>query len=325
MRLGKNVVIVGGTGFIGREVAYALGEAGYQVTFLVRRPERYRDLMLLPNARVRQWQLEQLEALLAGQDILVHLVVDQSDSLEALPPSEFVSHVQKLQRAATRAGIRRVIHLSYVEADANTSDGWCRSLAEMEAAMHGINTAAVTTLRASLLIGEQDDITRCYFAQAKRHGWMPVYQAEMRVQPLWVQDFARLVVKILRNRDSFGQRWTAVGPDTLTLRDLASEVGELTRGVEPYIFEVGALSARMLMALGPLAPESLHPSQLVTLQGDRVAETEAGEFEARYGFVPTDVEVALASYITPHDVRHRYNFYRKEAGRPLEELPREWL
>lgn len=323
MRLGKNVVIIGGTGFVGREVAYVLGEAGYQVTFLVRRPERYRDLMLLPNARVRAWQTEQLETLLQAQDILIHLVADQSDRLEALAPTEFVAHAQKLQRAATRAGIRRVIHLSYIEANANTSDGWCRSLAEMEAAMHGINTAAVTTLRTSLLIGEQDDTTRCYFAQAKQHGWMPVYQAEMRVQPLWVQDFARLVAGLLRNRDSFGQRWTAVGPDTLTLRELASEVGELTRGVEPYVFEVGPMAARMLMAMGPLAPQSLHPAQFVSLNGDRVVEEN--DFEARYGFVPTDVEVALASYITPHDVRHRYNFYRKEAGRPLEELPKEWL
>ena len=52
---------------------------------------------------------------------------------------------------------------------------------------------------------------------------------------------------------------------------------------------------------------------------------EMADFADCFGFEPASVEVALAAFVTPHDLRHRYNFFRKEAGRPLEELPRELL
>ena len=53
MILGNKVSVFGGTGFVGREVVNELSKAGYEVTLLVRRPERYRDFALYANTVVR--------------------------------------------------------------------------------------------------------------------------------------------------------------------------------------------------------------------------------------------------------------------------------
>ncbi|WP_294945328.1 SDR family oxidoreductase [Sulfurivirga sp.] len=326
MRLGKRIVVAGGSGFVGRALLEVLGEAGYAMTVLVRRPERCRELALYPNVRLRAWRPEdrdELTALMQGHDMLINLLVDQSDTLEAIPPEQFEKAGKALQHAANRAGIRRVLHLSYLGADSSAGGGWARQLGELEAAMHGVADAAVTTLRTSLLIGEGDDTASRYRDQLRHSRFLPVFGSKLRMQPLWVEDFARAAVGVLRNRDSFGQKWSIVGKEVLTLKDLALEVAELQGVDKPLIMDVCPANARLMRLLGPLAPRSIHPAQWVTLQEDRV--DEMADFADCFGFEPASVEVALAAFVTPHDIRHRYNFFRKEAGRPLEELPRELL
>ncbi len=326
MRLGNSIAVFGGTGFIGREVMYELAHAGYQLTCFVRRPERYRDISLLPNTRVRAWSpldAASTRDALAGHTMLLNLTVDQSDVLESIAPEDFPALGQQLQQAAAKAGIHRILHLSYVDANAQAGSGWAKQLAEMEAALHAVPTAQTTTFRTSLIIGEQDVTSSRYRDQLKRMAFVPVYGADYRFQPLWVKDLARLIKASVRNKASFGQRWTAVGDDTLTLKELALEVAEIMGRANPIVFSPCPLNARLLLKLGPLAPRSLHPAQLVTLHGDRLADN--ADFEAQFGFKPTEVEVALSTYVTPHDIRHRYNFFRKEAGRDLNELPKELL
>lgn len=323
MRIGNKIAVIGGTGFIGRELIHALGEAGYVITAFVRRPERYRELSLMPNTRVRQWDLQNT-ALLEGQDILLNLVVDQSDVLEAFAPDDFAEMGARLQKMANKASLKRILHLSYVDADSSSKGrGWAKQLADLESAMHGVAAAKVTTFRTSLLIGEFDDTTSRYRDQLKQFPFVPVYGADFQVQPLWVKDLARLVVNTVKNKASFGQKWVTVGDEVVTLKDLAQEVAEIMGIEKPIIFKPCLANAKLLSALGPLAPKSLHPAQLITLYGDRVADNAA--FEAQYGFKPTEIEVALSTYVTPHDMRHRFNFFRKEAGRDLSELPKELL
>jgi len=44
------------------------------------------------------------------------------------------------------------------------------------------------------------------------------------------------------------------------------------------------------------------------------------DFNTQFGFVPASLEWAISTYAAPHDIRERYNFYRKEAGRDAKEL-----
>ena len=49
MLTNKKILLIGGTGFVGRHLARALVEAGVQVTVPTRRYEKNRDITMLPS------------------------------------------------------------------------------------------------------------------------------------------------------------------------------------------------------------------------------------------------------------------------------------
>lgn len=48
----NRILLLGGTGFVGRCIAHVLSARGYSVTVPTRRRERARDLLLLPTVEV---------------------------------------------------------------------------------------------------------------------------------------------------------------------------------------------------------------------------------------------------------------------------------
>ena len=76
MHIGR-VVLIGGSGFLGRSVANRLAEAGVDVLVPTRRRSRASHLFLLPTVEVVEADIHDaatLDKLLAGADAVVNLV-----------------------------------------------------------------------------------------------------------------------------------------------------------------------------------------------------------------------------------------------------------
>ena len=72
----SNVLVVGGTGFIGRHLVASLAAAGVRVTVPSRRRERAKHLILLPTVDVVEADIMApgvLERLCAGKDAVYNL------------------------------------------------------------------------------------------------------------------------------------------------------------------------------------------------------------------------------------------------------------
>ena len=50
----QNIILLGGSGFVGRHLAIELANRGYQVTIPCRRPHRMRSLTVMPGIRLQQ-------------------------------------------------------------------------------------------------------------------------------------------------------------------------------------------------------------------------------------------------------------------------------
>ncbi|MDX1796899.1 MAG: NAD(P)H-binding protein, partial [Hydrogenovibrio sp.] len=72
---GKKVVVLGGTGVVGRAVINELSKQGYETRVAVRRPERFRDFALFPGTKLATLSsyddVDQLKALFADTDIVI--------------------------------------------------------------------------------------------------------------------------------------------------------------------------------------------------------------------------------------------------------------
>ncbi|GAB6035226.1 NAD(P)H-binding protein [Galenea microaerophila] len=323
MILGKQVVMIGGTGFVGRAILYALSKAGYHCKVLVRRPERYRDLLLFKNTQIGQCSpltdAISLARQLAGADIVINLSADLSSGTEAITLEALAAVNRSLRKAIQQSEVKRVLTLSYLGADASqTEDAWRQALGELEAMMQTLENAPSTIMRAGLLIGEQDGVTSRYQQQLKLLPFLPVPHGKTLVQPLWIKDFARAFVNLVPNFAAAGKRFEAAGEERLTLVDLAKTVAELMGKEDAMVFPMCSMNAKLMAKMGRLAPiRSSSEAQLMMLNQDMVTDQD---FQSQFGFEPACLEHALSTYVVPNHLRARYNFLRREAGRDPQEL-----
>src|SRR5690606_19292678 len=145
----ENVLVVGGSGFIGRHVVAALAAQSIKVTVPSRRRERAKHLILLPTVDVVQADVlapGTLERLARGQDAVINLagiLHGGSSSRGERGPNgygpEFARvHVELPQAivAACRAqGVPRLLHISALGASEDAPSEYLRSKAIGERAV----------------------------------------------------------------------------------------------------------------------------------------------------------------------------------------------
>lgn len=329
MLLGNKVTVFGGSGVVGESVINELSKSGFEITVVVRRPERFREMLMFPNAKLHTLDSyensDQLIAAVQDSDTVINLTVDRSTGLEMIEQSALSTVAQKIKSACETAAVKRVLSLSQIGANNNEPNSeWFGVLGEVDNLMHNIAKTESTIFNVSLLIGEGDQTTQKYINQMKRiDSWpmrievLPVAKAKTVVQPLWIRDFAKAMVASIRNTETFGAKLEVAGEERLTVKELAMLTTELMQR-EPFIFSMCNFNAKVMAFLNHFAPiASVDKSQLYMLTKDLTTDVD---FSSTFGFVPNSLEKTIAPYAAPGHVRQRLNHFRKEAGRNANEL-----
>jgi len=293
-------VVLGGTGFIGRAVVNALSKHGYEISVVVRRPERFRDYLLFPKTK-----LVQMDSLLSSEalvrvfkhaGLIVNCLADLTLKTEAVEENDYVAVHQQIKKAIETAQVKRVISVSQIGANAgNATHSWLYHLGEADAIMHSIANAQTTILRSGILLGAKDEVASCFKRQLNLMPVLPVANASKQVQPLAVQDFAKALVASIQNRSLFWKKVEVVGEERMTMKALANRVKEMMEKEDAVVFSMCRLNARFMSFLGALAPiKSVSAVQMVLLEADLISDTD---FSTQFGFEPMSVEQALAAYV----------------------------
>lgn len=316
MKFGNKVVVLGAGGWLGREVIARLSEQKYQVTAVVKRASRNRELALYPNVKVRDvgaWTLDAVTPYLQNQDTVINLLTDQSVAHEACADALLRELQAGLVLVAEEQAIARWIQLSQLGAGVQAATPWAQLCAILDDMVLASRSLLVTIMRPGLLIGQGDDTTTLYNAQLQRTKLMMLPHAEREVQPLWVRDFARALAAAVKQSNSYGKIWELAGDEPMTIQDLASWVAQF-QGVEnPTLLPMCQLNAKFMLLLGPLAPFKV----TTAYQNKRLANSQVTEqdFAALTGFKPRQIEAVLSDYISQMKARQRFDFWRRNAGR----------
>ncbi len=119
-----NILIFGGTGFVGRHLARALTAGGHQLTIITRHLPRHRDMQLWPRLRLMDCSMacgaQELSQSMAGQDVVINLVgiLNERGHDGRGFAAAHVEFTEKILRAAVAVGVRRYLHMSALQADA---------------------------------------------------------------------------------------------------------------------------------------------------------------------------------------------------------------
>lgn len=226
----RNILVIGGTGFLGsavaRELARRPATADSCFTLPTRRRERAKHLLVLPTAQVVAADVHDpatLARLMAGQDAVISLVgILKGGEGEPYGKGFARTHVElprKIAAAAKAAGVRRVLHVSALKAAADAPSGYLRSKAAGEAALQGAGLD-LTLFRPSVIFGPGDSFLTLFAKLARIAPVFPLAGADARFQPVWVEDVAAAVADSLARPESIGAAYDLCGPKQYRLREL---------------------------------------------------------------------------------------------------------
>ena len=311
----KNVLIVGGSGFIGSAVAERLTEEDVGLTVPTRHLERARHLTVLPQADVVEADVHDpasLDRLVQGQDAVVNLVgILHSRPGDPYGPDFARAHVElptKLVAACERAGVGRLVHISALGADPGGPTEYQRSKAAGEAAIRAAGPGLEwAILRPSVVFGRDDHFLNLFAKLLESFPVLPLAGASCRFQPVWVEDVAEVVARCLAEPRLEGETFTVAGPRVYTLTELVRYVGRLTGHRRPVLPLPEALAMRQARLL-ELAPQPMMSRDNVrSMRVDNVASGPPLPF----GLVPRALEAVAPLYLGHAAPRQHYYEYRE--------------
>lgn len=302
-------VVTGALGYTGRYIARALIERGARVRTLTAHP-------LQPNPFGERLEIapmdfgspESLIKSLAGATTLFNTYWIRFPYRGATFETA-IENTRALLRAARRAGVSRIVHISITGASENSPLPYFRGkgAVEREIERSGLSYSIV---RPTLIFGVEDILVNNIAWLVRR---LPLFaipgRGDYRVQPVFVADLAALAVNSAEATDN--RVVDAVGPEIYTFRDfvrtLARALGRATLviPVPPPVAlffsrfigyalgdvtltrdEIDGLMASLLVSNGPPTCPTALSSWLEDNAG-LIGRTYSSELAKRYGGSPS--------------------------------------
>ncbi|NDC61423.1 MAG: complex I NDUFA9 subunit family protein [Betaproteobacteria bacterium] len=271
-----SVLVLGGSGFVGRHVCEALNRVGAQVTVPTRRLPA-RSLQMLPKVTVLQADVHdprQLARLVSGHDVVVNLVAILHGNSAEFEHNHVVL-ARLLAQTCIDQGVPRLVHVSALGADLHGPSMYQRSKAQGEAALQSgvVQGLALTVLRPSVIFGEDDAFLNLFAKLQALTPVVPLASARTRFQPVWVKDVAQAIVHAVLHRDTIGQIYELVGPEVFTLQQLVEHAGNWA-GHPRWVFALPHPLAYLQAALMEMLPgvPLMSRDNLASMQVDNLAD-----------------------------------------------------
>lgn len=319
----KRILVLGGSGFIGSHVCEKASALSCRVTVPTRRMVNARSVQSLPWVDVIEADIHDetaLTRLAHGHDAVVNLVAILHGDAAAFDHVH-VALVQKLVRACQSAGVPRLVHISALGAAPDAPSLYQRSKAAGEAVL-AASALDCSAIRPSVVFGARDRFLNLFARLQALLPVMPLAGADCRFQPVWVQDVALAVIRLLQRPGAIAgltdpahpPLTEACGPDVFTLRELVQMAGTLSGNPRPVIALPPTLARwqARLMEMLPGEP-MLSRDNLASMQVDNVATGVLPGLGA-LGITPTGLRAIAPTYLSANGA-DALLAYRRLSGR----------
>lgn len=293
----KRILVLGGTGFVGRHIVARLN--GMQLRTLVptRRLDRARHLLPLPTTEIIEADIHDdraLSRLVAQSDAVINLVgilhgsgADFASAHTTLP--------NRVIDACRQHGVRRLLHMSALGV---TDSGKLPSLylQTKQAGEAAVRASGLdwTVFRPSVIFGPDDRFINLFASLQRFAPLVPLAGADARLQPVYIGDVASAFVNVLHNPISFGRTYELAGPEVYRLRELVALAGRI-HGCRRLVIGLPDWLGRLQAAVMEVLPGPRLMS-MDNLDSLRQANVASGPMAPELGItIPTRLDAASAT------------------------------
>lgn len=310
----NRICVLGGSGFVGQHIVRLLAAQGLNVVVPTRHRERAReDLIVLPTVDVVACNVHdpaQLAQRVAGMDAVINLVgVLHGGHGENSFATAHLELARKVVAACRDAGVPRLLHMSALNAGAESRSVYLRTKGEAEAVVRD-SGLRWTIFRPSVIFGPGDSFLNLFAGLLRRLPVMPLGSPQARFQPVYVEDVAATFVASLDRLECHGQSYDLCGPKTYTLRELVELVGQWIGKPRLVIGLSDRLSYLQALGLELLPVKLLSRDNYYSMLIDSVCQCEFP-----LGRTPQPLEAIAPLYLADRGPQSRYQQFRNRAGR----------
>jgi uncharacterized protein YbjT (DUF2867 family) len=300
----STVVVFGGGGFLGRRLVDRLTAEGMTVRVAVRRPDQARfelrsigfDRVTVIPADVRD--RASVAAAVAGADAVINAVSTYVEKGGVTFEAVHVRGAENVAREANAAGVARLVLVSGIGADPDSSSPYIRARGRGELAVRRVFPRA-TIVRPGAMFGPGDALFGTLADLARLLPILPLIGGgHTRLQPVFVEDVAEALTGLLSDPGTVGRTYELAGSGVYTLHELVSITLRLMgkrRWLIPVPFAVAEIQARLFELL-PNPP--LTTGQVDLLKADNVASGSLPGFQ-ELNIQPKALEDVVSTYIGP--------------------------
>lgn len=228
-----NVLVVGGSGFIGTYLCEELADRGHDVTALARSPG---DADLPDGVRRVAGDVtdyESIEGAFDGQDAAINLVA-LSPLFKPKGGDEMHDRIHRggtenCVRAAEKHDVERFVQMSALGADPDGPTHYIRSKGRAEEAVRA-SSLDWAIIRPSVVFGDGGEFVpftkklKGMFAPGLPIYPLPGGGQKTRFEPIWVGDLVPMLVDALTEDEHGHETYEIGGPRVLTLREVTEAV-----------------------------------------------------------------------------------------------------
>ncbi len=297
------ICILGGSGFVGRALGARLVADGHEVLVPTRRYDRHRDLLVLPTLSLLQGDVHDPEFLARccdGRDAVINLVgiLNERGRNGRGFAHVHVEFPEKLVAACRTAGVRRLLHMSALNASLSAPSHYLRTKAMGEDTAHraAADGMHVTSFRPAVIFGPRDSFVNRFAGLLRlAPGVFPLACPDAKFQPVYVEDVVSAYVHALHDTKTYGQRYDLCGPKVYTLREIVSYIAEVM-GKRVTLIGLNRAFSHLQAAFLEFAPgKPFSLDNFRSLQVDSVCASRA--FPEVFGITPTPMEQIVPTYI----------------------------
>jgi uncharacterized protein YbjT (DUF2867 family) len=291
-----NVLVTGGTGFVGPPIVRKLVEDGHTVRVLEHTPGASAEL---PNQDAVQGSMTDAASLrraVEGQDVVVHLVAILTGK-----PEEFRSVMEQgtrdLLAAARDAGVQRFVLMSALGTTEETKDlvPYYGAKWQMEQEVKASGLEHVI-FRPSFVFGPEGGSLGQFKKIARLAPVTPIVgPGTQRIQPIWVEDVAAHFAAAIEKPEAANRTFELGGPDTVTWNEFWSRLKRAQGSRRPSIHLPFGLMRAQAVVLEQLPKPPVTRDQLKMLDaGDNVVSNSDAVDTFGLPLVPLDEQLRRA-------------------------------